>query len=538
MILEFFSLEELISRAKAVNEAWEKTLGNVSKSIFLTSKAPPTAESEDQRLGKVKESVFKKVAKKAGEDTLNQALADSLSARVSGRRLKEAYLQDLSGCPLIVAQLRELCLIPYGDHIRWVKEIRRLNPDINWHFLVISGGLSKINDSELLDGLRGSLDIYLETQDDVRELEGICENCHPDLRLKLKITPHAGVFLPDVVKSGSIVKQLAKLTADVREERDFDSLDVACKEFEFDTALAISKSCHHLQKCAHLPSSLVDLEMLYPTSDELSWVEEIGRKQPGFQLALRPVDNVQTVSTFTNSRLALRDLAIAEPLTSQADVSLFRQICQAHPDMAINITLENATLLRMLHDLPMGIDVLLRSGKTAYCNAAIITLTPDSDDDYVEHLAKRWQPSHVQQNLKVSCDSDRLPYLLDLDLPRLSELSLLLNGNDLDYALLRQTLSQCSGLKQLLLRTGSSSTRSRRDLYELRGFVQTAVANQSWPNLELFAIRSLNHKFFDVDLPINFVKETEDHVWRWRRQSGLSSQRTYFSSGTILSLLH
>lgn len=115
MILEFLSLEELISRAKAVNEAWEKTLGNVSKSIFLTSKAPPTAESEDQRLGKVKESVFKKVAKKAGEDTLNQALADSLSARVSGRRLKEAYLQDLSGCPLIVAQLRELCLIPYGD---------------------------------------------------------------------------------------------------------------------------------------------------------------------------------------------------------------------------------------------------------------------------------------------------------------------------------------------------------------------------------------------------------------------------------------
>lgn len=520
MILRCLSLDELISHAKAVDYAWKETLDIVSKGMLSSlGLSSPATQSEKRRQKKVRKSINKEVAAKACADSYNNALADLLSTRMSGRRLKVAHLKELSHCHLVVPQLRELYVFPHSNHIRWVKKIHRLNPEIKWHFLVISGDLGKINDPKLLDGLKGSLDIVMESQEDVYKLKEICKKSHPDFKLKLKITPQADVRLQDLIGSSCILKQLARLTAVVRREKDFLSLDAACKDYRFDAVLAIADSCHLLQECAHLPSSLVDLEMLYPTREELLWVEKVG-KQSKCQLALRSVDNIQTVRNFTNSRWALRDLAIETPLNSDADVTLFKEICKAHPNMTFKITLGQAELLEHLHDIPVGMDLFLYSGMPIFCRASNRTCTSDTDDDDVDNLAIRWQPRHVQQNLEISCDSDSLRYVQSLDLQRSTKFSFFLTEDDFDCKLLVDILSKCSNLKQLLIGTGISS----RDFGELPVLLQKALDHQSWPCLELLTICSFSGNFFNLKLP-NFTKKTGDNMWRWRNKYGSSQQK-------------
>lgn len=512
MVFGCFSLDELISYAKAVDNAWKEIGDSTAARILASAGQSSVTDPDDQRLRMLQTSVSRRTTEKASQNTLNNALLELLLARLKGRRLKTAHLKGLSGCHLVISRLRELRVFPHGDHIRWVKEIHRLNPEIKWHFLVLSGGVGKINDPELLDGLRGSLDACLKFQSDFCELQKIAAMCHPDFRMKLEIQFLTDVLLQNILDSRPILKHLAKLTATVHDEQSFRALDAVCKDYKFDMALAISDGCRLLSTCSHVPSSLVDLQMLSPTADELLWVEQIGNQQ-SLTISINGVSDIQTVSNLTNSRLVLRNLDMQKPLRSERDVFLFKQICKAHPNMVFSILLERADPVKYLRDLPMGMDVNLDS-TPIYCRAWAISHPPDADDDDCHYRAVRWQPTHAQQNLVISTYADRLLYLKDLDLSRTSQICLRLTDAVFDYKLMAEICGQCPNLEEFALLTDFHLTEH---LVVLSRILQETIDNRTWPSLQSFTIYSPNHEFFALDLP-NFTKVTSDNMWQWRKE--------------------
>lgn len=504
IILSFFSVGKLIEYAQALEDAVLVRPGQVMRRIM------GTLGSEDECSRRIRDSVWKKASESVSGHSLFAALLDLLLAKLNDKPLVLAQLRELSRCHLVVPWLIELGLNPlHKDHLTWIRDIHNQNPNIRWHLVIASGDLNIINDFELLGELKGTLDTGVQSPEDLQELVETCKKCHPDMRLQLKLHGYGNLTIEHLIDCTPVLKRLTKLTAPARNEKELRALDRICAEFTFDTALNIGTCCRVLRTCEHVPSTLVDLAIVCPTRDDLSWIEEIGRQDEP-QLAIRLVDNVQTVSDMMLSRWKLTVLRIEDSLNDKTDVVLFKQLCQAHPNMELDVGLGHARLLNLLlPDLPMGMTVLHNIDGDVTCTAVHLQQqTLDAD-----LFTLRWQPRVIQQDLQISCHQDCLRYLVNVDLSSLSKLTLLLTDDaDLNETVIATILNKCPSMEYLVIDTD----RRSGGLGEFPRILAKAL-DRNWPRLSNFTIRNSHSVFFPIILP-GFVAETEQYLQLWRRK--------------------
>lgn len=493
MILSFLSVDQLIPRARNLVEARQASAGKSSKGITVSAGASPAT-------------------KVVAEDTLMNAWTDMLLAKLNDRPLRPGLLKDLNDCHLILQRVKRLWLNPLDTrHVFWLRAIHRLNPNITWDIVVDDGNLELVRDLKNLEGLAGTLDIAVESQDDLSELSEICARSRTNLKLKLRISPYGDVKIEHLLNRNPILERLVRLTARAKTENELRSLDRICAANRLDTALSVGACCGVLRSCKYVPSTLVRLKVRFPTKDDLLWIEGIGRHH-ALELTIRNAHNVRLVSECVPSRRTLTLLRADSPLNNAADVLLFKQLCKAHPNMEFEVELSHGGLLGLLLDnLPMGLNVFHRSGQTICCRAEY-QRTLDDDDDGLVSL--RWQPRTIlQRDLRLSCDQDCFKYLLNADLSRLRQVNLFLTDDaELDCRVINAMFAKCVNLEYLLIDTDKRSA----DLGEFPGILARAL-DQYWPKLNRFTIGNSDGRFFHIDLP-NFVSETDEYSQDWYRR--------------------
>lgn len=212
MIWSYFDFHALLERTKAVNDDFRQLSSNVTEKIL------PEAQENGETTAASQEAwrqYSEKVWEKVSEDTLNNALVHSLVSQLSQQILDANDLQILSDCALAIPQLREVNLYFLRDCIPSFKKIRQQNPNTKWNLYASHHKLDRLNDSEILDGLRGSLKTAaLNDQEDIECLRQICKQSRPDFHLELTIRDMTSDFqIPHLVEYTPILERLVDLTA-------------------------------------------------------------------------------------------------------------------------------------------------------------------------------------------------------------------------------------------------------------------------------------------------------------------------------------
>lgn len=435
MILKYLDTSELVATLKALEDGWNEASSKVSTKVLgllEENSSQPSKEAWEQCSARVHNCASMRAAEKASQDTFTNALVDVLAAKLAVESLEAGQLKDLCRYRQIIARLTGLCLYPLTEkHLPWFKEIHHFNPKIKWSLGVTSDTLGLVDDPDLLGGLRGKLVVGLNSAESLPSLEKICEKCHTDLALEIAINATADVRIQHLEHRAPILKRLSKLTADLYGTdaptlHGFRSLDRICECYTFKLALSIGDNSRLLKACTNVPGKLVDLETYSLANNYLPWLDEISM-QSQLQVALHSLDNVHMVSNCTRSCWTLRKLAIVEFLETEGDISLFKQICKAHPSVEYDVTLRHACLLgSLLHNLTTEMRVLLLNNSFTTCT------------------------SPLGRGLEIKCELDCLRYLLGLDLSALTALELILSGDyEIDNTLIAAVIKQCTSLEVL-----------------------------------------------------------------------------------------
>lgn len=423
LIKKYPYIDELTAaRMDAPNDACKSISDKVSKGILETSK-------EDRQCSeKAWESASTK-AVASEKDLLNNALADLLATKLADEPLDVTNLRDLSRCHHVIPRLTTLHLCPLDkEHVPWIKKIHSMNSSIKWNLDTASHNLSLLNDSEVLEGLRGKLTIRLDNQECLCTLENICETCHPDLGLELMIDAAADVRIQHLQKYDSILKRLLRLTADlsitnIPTQHELSFLDRICGNHTFKLALNIEKDFRLLRTTTHVPGSCER----------------------------------------TRTQWVLKKEGVAEYLETEKDVSLFKEICKTHPDVKYDVTLKNAGLLRVLLQ---GFAVRMR---VSFLRNGFVTCSAP----------------HTQ-GLEIKCGLSCLNSLLGLDLSSLTVLELVLDGNfKTENPPITTVAKGCPNLKFLKIDANSRIG----DLCEFARLLQAAF-NESWKDYRMVSMAS------------------------------------------------
>lgn len=543
LILQFVPLENLLSWAMAMEDVWEAMADKTARRILdegLSDSATAT-NNREQYPKDIQERIRQKVAEKAAEDSLSDALSCTVATVVSQKWLglyyrTATYLDDLSRSPQVIAKLKGLHLeLNSIQQLDSVRKIHEMNPDIRWHIIMNSINYA-IEDMALFGAMKMTLAVPLRNHDELQQTQKLCDKSRSGLlklELDVVITVVSGrdAYLHEVLDCTPIMQHLAQLETTVYEEHEFRALDAARREYAFDTVLNVAQSCHLLRGSSHVPSSLVELEMDTPTAAELSWLmQEAGKPgiSPRPQLIIENVEYVQMLSILTHSYWSLAYVSIVEHLSSETDVSLFRQLYIAHAGMSFKMVLENADLLRFLlrHEPPGYLSVTQFEDGMFMCTGVYERYVPsedlydhrhrhhhhDCDSATTRRISRHRQVQDA--TLDVSCDPTFLPQLLDMDLSRVNDFAVFLADEEIDYASLATVFRKCPSLKILGLwdyREESS------DFGALPGVVQEAF-DQYWPHIENLLIYSQERHFFELDLP-GFIKNTTGSFRAWTRSA-------------------
>lgn len=442
----------------------------------LLDKAALKANSEQEfrgNKGRILDNLYTACEERALKDDLYYAMKSALLTKLRHDHLHAKYLSCFQGLPGVIDCLTEVKLFGFQKaYVRDFTTIRRMRPEIAWHFDYLDDDLRFINQQDVVGRLLGSLLLTL-TPENLHLVEEIIHKCHPDLEVKLLITRDA--CIRDTCNA--IYARLVRVIASPCTRDELCSLDDICKVIAqrrgsgakprpFGLELDIEDEWKLLQECTHVPYYMVSLRGHWPSQDVKIWLENI-TMQDGFTLLVDYHVSHDNLSTINNVSVdvpwILTKLTVNRGCVREEELSKLKKIRREHPtaEFDFRVTTEdlsNATLLPLLSPAEITVEL------------------PSSDSE----IKCQFGPHGV---LLIDCNQDSRAFVSTLDLSSLKVLRLDLSGY-VDHAFISTISSKCQGLKVLsiILRSGGS-----RDAMKFQAALQAAL-DRPWKRLESLSI--------------------------------------------------